>query len=77
MSSTANGNGHTSVPEAVEQLPANGVSVIVVGSGIGGLSAARELWRIGCEVRVLERRPQEIMTGKECIRGALLGGTGH
>lgn len=69
MSSTANsnGDGYAGVPEAVEQLPANGLSVIVVGSGIGGLSAARELWRIGCEVRVLERRPQEILTGKECL----------
>lgn len=64
MSST-NNNVLANASEAVEQLPANGVSVIVVGSGIGGLSAARELWRIGCEVRVLERRAQEILTGKE------------
>lgn len=66
MSSTVNGNGksHNNVPEAVEALPSNGLSVIVVGSGIGGLSAARELWRIGCKVRVLERRSQEINTGK-------------
>ncbi|KAF3759879.1 hypothetical protein M406DRAFT_14143, partial [Cryphonectria parasitica EP155] len=53
----------------VEQLPSSGVSVIVVGSGIGGLSAARELWRIGCDVRVLERRPQEILTGDRFLLG--------
>ncbi|GJN71741.1 hypothetical protein PLICBS_005809 [Purpureocillium lilacinum] len=41
----------------------NGISVLVVGSGIGGLSAARELWRIGCDVTVLERQPSEVLTG--------------
>lgn len=66
----ATGDGPASAPEAKEQLPANGVSAIVVGSGIGGLSAARELWRIGCSVRVLERRPQEILTGKSWVNDA-------
>ncbi|KAF5013304.1 hypothetical protein FDECE_683 [Fusarium decemcellulare] len=69
----SNGDRYAAAPEAVDQLPFNGISVIVVGSGIGGLSAARELWRIGCKVRVLEKRPQEIttaiITGDRCLLG--------
>lgn len=34
------------------------VRVVVVGAGVGGLSAARALARAGCAVRVLEARPQ-------------------
>ncbi len=45
----------------------NGISVLVVGSGIGGLSAARELWRIGCDVTVLERQPSEVLTGQMAV----------
>lgn len=67
MPSSANNSGDASpsFPEAKEKLPANRLSVIIVGSGIGGLSAARELWRIGCDVKVLEKRPHEILTGKD------------
>ncbi|KAJ3502641.1 hypothetical protein NM208_g16683 [Fusarium decemcellulare] len=65
----SNDDRYAAVPEAMDQLPFNGISVIVVGSGIGGLSAARELWRIGCKVRVLEKRPQEITTGDRFLLG--------
>lgn len=33
----------------------NGISVLVAGAGIGGMSAALECWRRGCKVRVIER----------------------
>ncbi|KAF4470577.1 FAD binding domain-containing [Fusarium albosuccineum] len=65
----SNDDRYAAVPEAMDQLPFNGISVIVVGSGIGGLSAARELWRIGCKVRVLEKRLQEITTGDRFLLG--------
>ncbi|KAJ6789496.1 hypothetical protein PWT90_00297 [Aphanocladium album] len=52
MSHVANGTAgadrYAAVPDCLEQLPPNGISVLVVGSGIGGLSAARELALIGC-----------------------------
>ncbi|KJZ71295.1 hypothetical protein HIM_09305 [Hirsutella minnesotensis 3608] len=52
-----------SLPDVDDRSPSNGISVLVVGSGIGGLSAARELWRIGCDVRVFEKQPSEVLTG--------------
>ena len=42
-----------------ERDPLLDIDVIVVGAGPGGLVAAIELWRIGCNVRVLEARSQE------------------
>jgi 2-polyprenyl-6-methoxyphenol hydroxylase-like FAD-dependent oxidoreductase len=42
-----------------ERDPLLDIDVIVVGAGPGGLVAAIELWRIGCNVRVLEARSQD------------------
>jgi NADPH-dependent 2,4-dienoyl-CoA reductase/sulfur reductase-like enzyme len=42
-------NGHVKV------LPPSGINVLVVGGGIGGLTAALELHRKGHSVRLLER----------------------
>ena len=55
-------NAHT-VADVLNQKPPNGISVLVVGSGIGGLSAARECARLGCSVRVFERQPRPLLTG--------------
>ena len=33
----------------------NGIKVIIVARGVGGLQAALECWRKGCEVDVLEK----------------------
>lgn len=44
-----------SVVDGVHRHPANNVSVVVLGGGIGGLQAALECWRKGCEVVVIER----------------------
>ena len=41
--------------DGVQRFPSNGIRVIIVGAGIGGLGAALECWRKGCEVLVLER----------------------
>lgn len=37
--------------------PPSGIDLLVVGAGIGGLSAAIECHRKGHNVRVIERRP--------------------
>ncbi|KAJ9605889.1 hypothetical protein H2200_009738 [Cladophialophora chaetospira] len=46
-------------PEAsingVHRLPANGISIVIIGAGVAGLQAALECWRKGCDVVVLER----------------------
>ncbi|OQV08773.1 FAD binding domain-containing protein [Cladophialophora immunda] len=46
------------VVDGVHRLPGNGIQVIIIGAGVGGLGAALECWRKGCEVVVLERAEQ-------------------
>ena len=41
--------------DGVHRLPENGIRVVIIGAGIGGLQAALECWRKGCEVVVLEK----------------------
>lgn len=42
----------------MEREPATGISVLVVGAGIGGLTFAIEAYRRGNDVRVIERSPE-------------------
>ncbi|KAF7169116.1 hypothetical protein CNMCM5623_001924 [Aspergillus felis] len=49
-----------SLPESttiMDRYPPSGLSILVVGGGIGGLTFAIEAYRKGHEVRVLEKRP--------------------
>ena len=41
-----------------------GISVLVVGAGVGGLVTALECWRKGHEVRIVERSVDLVMTGQ-------------
>lgn len=52
--SSINGRSET-VVDGVHRYPANGIKVVIVGGGNGGLNAALECWRKGCDVVVLER----------------------
>lgn len=51
------------LPDFLDRYPSNSISILIIGAGIGGLSAARELWRRGFEVRVFERQPRPVYTG--------------
>lgn len=53
------------LPDIISRSPANSISVLVVGCGIGGLTAARECVRYGFSVRVFERQPQPVLTGRQ------------
>lgn len=48
----------------------NGISVIVVGAGVGGLATALECWRVGCDVSIFERASSNITTGN-CLASML------
>jgi 2-polyprenyl-6-methoxyphenol hydroxylase-like FAD-dependent oxidoreductase len=41
----------------MDRYPPSGLSILIVGGGIGGLTFAIEAYRKGHEVRVLEKRP--------------------
>lgn len=41
----------------MKRYPSSGLSVLVVGGGIAGLSFAIEAYRKGHDVKIIERRP--------------------
>lgn len=41
--------------DGVQRFPENGIKVVIIGGGVGGLQAALECWRKGCDVIVLEQ----------------------
>ena len=61
---SVNGNDGAGVASELKRYPETGISVLVVGAGIGGLTAALECWRKGHSVRILERAPGPVYTGK-------------
>lgn len=48
----------------MEREPSTGISVLVVGAGIGGLTFAIEAYRKGHDVRVVERSPEGQCSGQ-------------
>lgn len=47
-----------SVVDGVRRLSPTGISILVVGGGVGGMMTALESWRQGHDVRILERNPK-------------------
>lgn len=47
----------------LDRNPPNNISVLISGSGVGGLTSALQLWRIGCDVRICERASKNLTTG--------------
>ena len=50
--------------DGVERFSPNGIKVLIVGGGVGGLGAALECWRKGCEVTVVERSSELSVVGE-------------
>ena len=61
---SVNGNAGAGIASELRRYPETGISVLVVGAGIGGLTAALECWRKGHSVRIFERAPGPVYTGK-------------
>lgn len=51
----------------VQRDASNGISVLISGAGVGGLTSALEFFRRGCDVRVLERAKESLTTGTNPI----------
>jgi 2-polyprenyl-6-methoxyphenol hydroxylase-like FAD-dependent oxidoreductase len=54
-------------PTSVKRHPETGISVLVVGAGVGGLVTALECWRKGHEVQIVEKTPEPETEGKYLI----------
>ena len=66
------------VVDGVRRFPNNDIKVVVIGAGIGGLQAALECWRKGCEVVILERADKLSPIGRpDCSIGTQLELTRH
>ncbi len=46
------------IRDRVQRFNKNGIRVVIIGAGVGGLYAALECWRKGCDVVVLEKTDQ-------------------
>ena len=49
---------------SVERYPETGIDVLIVGAGVGGLTAALECYRKGHNFRIYEREPNISTAGK-------------
>lgn len=48
-----------------ERSPLSGISILIVGAGVGGLLAALECWRKGHEVQIIEKSSTRLITGMQ------------
>lgn len=55
MSGKTTSNLNEEIVDGIQRSPSNGIKVIVIGAGVGGLLTALECWRAGCDPIVLER----------------------
>ena len=60
------GDAATKTASSLKRYPETGISVLVVGSGIGGLISALECWRKGHSVQIWERSAGPVYTGELC-----------
>ena len=60
-------NGHAArdMAPTLKRYPETGISVLIVGSGIGGLMSALECWRKGHTIQILERSAGPVYSGEK------------
>lgn len=46
-----------------ERSSLSGISVLIVGAGVGGLVACLECWRKGHKVQIVEKSPSRLTSG--------------
>lgn len=51
------------IQDGVHCIPPSGINVLIVGAGVGGLTAALECHRKGHSVRIIERAPNATAAG--------------
>lgn len=54
-------------PKAVGSYARSGISVLIVGTGFAGLTAALECTRKGHDVQILERNEDADHAGMQCL----------
>ena len=59
-----NGDAATNMASTAKRYPETGITVLIVGSGIGGLMSALECWRKGHSIQILERSAGPVYTGE-------------
>ena len=59
-----NDDGAAGMASKLKRYPETGISVLIVGSGIGGLMTALECWRKGLSVKIFERSAGPVYTGE-------------
>jgi hypothetical protein len=63
----ANGNGNLPDAKPLGSYPSSGIDVLVVGTGLAGLTASIECVRKGHNVKVLERNSSINTAGEHCF----------
>ena len=60
----ADGSSGNHLSTRPERQPSTGISVLIVGAGVGGIMTALECWRKGHDVRILERSSGPVEAGR-------------
>ena len=60
-----NGDATTNMASTLKRYPETSISVLIIGSGIGGLMSALECWRKGHSIQILERSAGPVYSGEK------------
>jgi NADPH-dependent glutamate synthase beta subunit-like oxidoreductase len=55
---------NSTYPLSMQSFPLTGINVLIIGAGVGGLTAALEYYRKGHNVRIFERESRIRTAGK-------------